>query len=108
MVRPSGPEWFGVGGSAALGLSHAAGRSDALGLCVGQLASAPSAHPPEVSGVGGQLGFQVWAPSPLIWVRTTGLQESAGAAYPMFTVQGLRGGGAPEAKAAAESSLTSR
>ena len=34
--------------------SCSAGRSDALGPCVGQLASAPSAHPPEVSGVGPQ------------------------------------------------------
>ena len=73
--------------------SGKASRSATLSLCVGQLASAPGAHPPKVSGVGGQLGFQVWAPSPLIWVRTTGLQESAGAAYPMFTVQGLRGEG---------------
>ena len=62
-----------------------------MGLWVGQLASALGVHPPKVSGLGGQLGFQVWAPSPLIWVRTTGLQESAGAAYPLFTVQGLRG-----------------
>ena len=70
--------------------------SAALGLWVGQLASSPGAHPPEVSGVGGQLGFQVWAPSPLIWVRTTGLQESAGAAYPTLTVQGRRGEGRQE------------
>ena len=76
-----------------MGLSRAAGGSTAWGLCVGQLASAPSAHPPEVSGVGGQLGFQVWAPSQLIWVRATGLQVSAGAAYLAFTVQGLRGEG---------------
>ena len=76
--------------------------SAALGLCGGQLASAPGAHPPEVSGVGappgsgvgGQLGFQLWAPSPLIYVRATGLQVRAGAAYPVFTVQGLRGRGA--------------
>ena len=51
------------------------------------------APPPGVSGVGSQLGFQLWAPSPLIWVRATGLQVSAGAAYPAFTVQGLRGEG---------------
>ena len=78
---------------AALGLSPAALGSAVLGLWVGQLASAPDAHPPEVSGVGGQLGFQVWAPSPLICVRATGLQVSAWAAYPAFTVQGLRGEG---------------
>ena len=77
----------------ALGLSLEAGWSAALGLWVRQLASAPGAHPPEVSGVGGQPGFQAWAPSQLIWVRTTRLQVSAGAAYPMFTAQGLRGEG---------------
>ena len=43
--------------------------------------------------MGGQLGFQVWAPTLLIWVQTTGLQVCAGAAYPEFTVQGLRGEG---------------
>ena len=43
-----------------------AGLSTALGLCMGQLASAPGEHPPEVSGVGAPPGFQVWAPSPLI------------------------------------------
>ena len=81
----------------ALSLGCAAGQSAALGLCMGQLASAPGAHPPEVSGVGSQLGFQFWAPSPLIWVCTMGLQVSTGAGYPLFTVQGAEGGGAPEA-----------
>ena len=70
-----------------------AGGSANLGLCVWQLASAPGAHPPVVSGVGGQLGFQLWAPSPLIWVRATRLQVSAGAVYCVFTVQGRRGEG---------------
>ena len=37
--------------------------------------------------------FKLWAPSLLIWVRATGLQVSAGAAYPVFTVQGLSGEG---------------
>ena len=78
---------------AALGLSHAAGWSPALDLCVEQLASAPGVHPSEVSSVGTLLGFQVCAPTPLIWVRATGLQVSAGAAYPVFTVQGLKGEG---------------
>ena len=90
--------------SSALGLARAAGRSAALGLCVGQLASAPNAHPPKVSGVGSQLGFQLWAPSPQFWVHTTRLQVRAGAAYPS---PGAEGGGVPEAAAAAESSLTS-
>ena len=64
--------------------------SAVLGLCVEQLASAPDALPPEVSGVGAPPGFPVWPPSPLICGRATGLQMSAGAAYPEFTVQGLR------------------
>ena len=59
----------------------------------GQLASVPGVHPPEVSGVGGQLGFQLWAPSLLLWVRTTGVQVSVGAAYPVFAIQGLKGEG---------------
>ena len=70
-----------------------AGWSAALGLCVGQLASAPGAHLLEVSGVGAPPGFQVWVDSLLIRVRATGLQVSAGAAYPVFTVQGLKGEG---------------
>ena len=77
----------------ALGLSQLALGSPVLGLWVGQLASAPDAHPPEVSGVGALPGFQVWAPSPLICVRTTGLQVSARAVYGAFTIQGLRGDG---------------
>ena len=76
-----------------MGLSHKALESPVLGLWVEQLASAPDAHPPEVSGVGAPPGFQVWAPSPLICVHATGLQVSAGAAYPAFTVQGWRGEG---------------
>ena len=53
---------------------------------VEQLASAPDAVPPEVSGVVAPPGFHVWAPSSLICVRATGLQVSSGAAYPAFTV----------------------
>ena len=41
--------------------------------------------------MGALLVFQVWAPSPLIWVCAPGVQVSAGADYPEFTVQGLRG-----------------
>ena len=88
---------------AALGHSRATGPSATLGLCMGQLASAAGVHPPTrgfrcgrpagVSGVGGQLGFQLWAPSQLIWVHPTLLQVRAWAAYPVFTVQGLRGEG---------------
>ena len=106
-----GTELHGAGPPAALGPSRTwpvflllwPGRCAALALCVGQLASVPGAHPPtrgfrcgrhaRVSGVGGQLGFQLWAPSLVIWVCATGLQVSAGAAYPAFTVQGLRGEG---------------
>ena len=92
LVPNSLPELLRACG-AALGLSRAALGSVALGLWVGQLASAPSAHPPEVSGVGGQLGFHLWAPSPLILVLATQLHVRAWAAYPAFTVQGLRGEG---------------
>ena len=57
----------------------------------GQAATDPGAHLPEVSGVGVQTGFQLWVPSLLVWVLATGLQVSAGAAYPGFTVQELLG-----------------
>ena len=73
-------------GGAALGLSHTALGSAVLVLWVEQLASAPDALPPEVSGLGALPGFHVWAPSSLIWVH-------AGAAYPAFTVQGRMGEG---------------
>ena len=53
--------------------------SEVLGLWVEQLACAPDALPPEVSGVGAPPGFHVWAPSSLICVRATGPQVSAGA-----------------------------
>ena len=43
--------------------------------------------------MGALLGFQLWAPSLLIWVQATGFRVSAAAAYPAFTVQGLRGEG---------------
>ena len=76
-----------------MGLNHVALGYAVLGLWVEQLASAPGAHPPEVLGVGAPLGFHVWAPSSLICVCATGLQVSAGAAYPAFTVQGQRGEG---------------
>ena len=48
---------------ATLGLSHKS-LGSAVWLWVGQLASAPGAHPPEVSGVGPQsanLGAHNWA-----------------------------------------------
>ena len=86
---------FGLGSLGQAGvlvLSHAALGSAVLGLWVEQLASAPDALPPEVSGVGAPPGFQVWAPSSLICVRATGLQVSAGAAYPSLA-QGRRGEG---------------
>ena len=81
------------GGRATLGLSHEALRSAVLGLWVEQLASAPDALPPEVSGVGAPPGFHMGAPSLLISMRATGPQVSAGAAYPALTVQGRRGEG---------------
>ena len=78
--------------------SSLAGWSAALGLCVGQLASAPGAHPPEVSSVGPQssnLGARNWASG-----------EHRGCLSRVHS-PGAEGGGAPEAAAAAESSLTS-
>ena len=53
-------------GGAALGLNRAALGSEVLGLWVEQLASAPNAFLPEVSGMGAPPGFHVWAPSSLI------------------------------------------
>ena len=79
-----GPE--SRGWPAALGLGRTASRSAALALCVEQVASAPGVNPPEVSGVGGQLGFQLWAPSPPIWVRAARIQVNAGVGYPVFKV----------------------
>ena len=84
-----------------------AGSSAALGLCMEQLESAPSAHPSKVSGVGAGPGFQLWAPSPLIWVCATGLQVRAGC-FSHVHSPGAEGGGAPEALAAVEGSLTIR
>ena len=77
LVRPANP--------AALGLSPAALGSAALCLWMGPLASAPCAHPPGVSCVGphsANLGARIGASG-----------ESAGAASPKFTIQGLRGEG---------------
>ena len=65
---------------------------------MGQLASAPGAHPPEVSVVGPQsanLGVLNWASG-----------EHQGCLSSVHSPGG-DGGGAPEATAAAESSLTS-
>ena len=90
-----------MGWSAALGLSRAASWSAALGLCVGQLASVPGAHPPEVSGVVPQ--------SP----NLGGGHQASGESWGCLSCvhcPGAEGGGAPEAEAAgaaAESSLTS-
>ena len=63
LVHFSWPEFCGAGRSVALGLIRVAVWSSALGLCVGHVASAPSAHPPEVSGVGAPPWSEVWAAS---------------------------------------------
>ena len=105
----------GLAGPAALVLNPKASRSATLGCAWDSQPLLPVCTHPRFQvwapcrglRLGGQLGFQLWAPSPLIWVRATGIQVSAGAAYPVFTVQGLRGEGAPEASAAAKSSLNS-
>ena len=65
---PSRAPGLSISRSAALTLGCAAGSSAALGLCVGQLASASSAHPPEVSGMGAQPVFQVCTPTQALCV----------------------------------------
>ena len=71
-------------------------------MCPGSLATNQRVRPLGVSGVDAQatdlgvylpggFGLVPQAASPLIWVRSRpGLQVCAGAAYPVFTVQGLR------------------
>ena len=86
----------GVGPSAALGLSGAAVWSAALGLCVGQLASAPSEYPPEVSG-GRPAGVSVVGPqSANLGVRTLASGVCWGWLSPLH-LAGAEGGGPPEA-----------
>ena len=52
-------------------------------------------------------GFQLWAPNSLIWVRASWASgEHWGCLSPVHS-PGAEGGGAPQATAAAESSLTS-
>ena len=80
------------------------GRPPTQGFRCGPQATDWGTHPLGHFGSGAQAAgplirvrahpeFQLWAPSPLIWVPATGLQVSAGAAYPAFTVQGQRGEG---------------
>ena len=119
-LQPVGPQLWAwssaAGGSTTLGLSRAAGRSTALSLCVGQLASAPGAHPPR---------FQVWVPS---WGFRCGWLAGVSVVGPQSAILGVHnrasgeswgclsrvhspvaeGGGAPEAAAAVETSLSSR
>ena len=87
LIRRFGPELLGLA------------VPGALCLWVGQLASAPGAHPLEVSGVGPQsanLG--------------AGNRASCEVQACLFRIHrpGAEGGGAQEAMAAAESCLTSR
>ena len=103
LVRCSGSELCGEG------------RSAPLGLCVGQLASAPGAQPPEVSHVGTLLGSQVWEASWgfIVGPQSTNLRARNRASgerrgcLSRFHSPVAEGGGAPEAVAAAESSLSS-
>ena len=76
-----------------------AGQSAALGLWVGQLASAAGAYPPEVSGVGPQ--------SANLGACNQASGEHQGCLSRVHS-PGAEVRGAPEAVAAAESSLTSR
>ena len=88
----------GLADPASLGLSHSALGSTALGLWVGQLASAPVVHPPEVSGVGPQ------------FANLRARHQASGERWGCLSRghrPGAEGGGAPEARAAAESSLNS-
>ena len=75
-----------------------AGRSVLLGLWVEQLASAPDAHPPEVSGVGPQ--------SANLCACNRASGECWGCLSHIHS-PGVEGGGTPGAAAAAKSYLTS-
>ena len=90
--------WVSRAGGVTLGLSHVELVSAVLGLWVEQLASAPAAHPPEVSGVGPQ--------SPNLHACNWASGEHRGSLSCVHS-PGAEGGGAPGAAAAAESSLTS-
>ena len=90
LVQPADP--------VALGLSPAALGSPALGVWMGQLASAPGTHPPDVSGVGPQ--------SANLGSGNQASSERRGCLSRIHR-PGAEGGGAPEAAAAAESSLIS-
>ena len=74
------------------------GQSLALGLCAGQPATDLDAHPPEVSGVGPQ--------SANLGAGNRASGERWGCLSQVHS-PGAEAGGAPEAAAAAESSLTS-
>ena len=81
------------------GYGFVAGSFAALGLCSGQVASAPGAHPPEVSGVGPQ--------STNLGVGNRGSVESWGCLSCIHSPR-AEGGEALERVAVLESSLTSR
>ena len=106
-----------------------------LSVRPGSRATYPGSRPPGVAGVGprpmigvlahwGTLGlaprqpgrlsgrvltpeFQLWAPSPLIWVCASGTSGEFWGCFSRIHSPGAEGVGAPEAAAAAESSLTS-
>ena len=86
------------------------------GLCMEQLASAPGAHPPKVSGVGAPPGSQCGQPAEVSGVgpqsadlgaRNRASGERRWGCLSRIHSPGAEGGGAPVAVAAAESSLTS-
>ena len=52
-------------------------------------------------------GFELWAPSPLIWVCASQASSVCWGCLPRGHSPVAEGGGAPEAMAAGESSLTS-
>ena len=63
--------------------------------------------PRPLTEVHAHLGFQVWVRSPLIWVRANRASAVCCGCLSRVYSPGAEGGGAPEARAAAESSLTS-
>ena len=88
----------------------------ALGLCAQaarpliRLLAHPGFHvwaPRPLICVHAKLGFQAWGPSLLIWVSTNWASGESWGFFSRIHNSGVEGGVAPEARAAAESSLTS-
>ena len=88
--------------------SRVPGLSAALGLCVGQLASAPGAHPPTQGfRFGRPAGVSVVGPQSADLGARNPASGERWACLSQVLSPGAEGGGAPEPGAAAESSLIS-